>query len=202
MHVPDISKEQLYIILGVIAVVLMGCVVGVFKQKIAEKPSSPESSPAPILIESKAKNEQVRYYVQISGAVMREGVYKLNKGDRLIDLIRLSGASLNADLDSINLAEPLSDGQKVIIPARVKGPVGQNNEIPLNTSGDTGKVVNINIADEKQLDSLPGIGPTMAKRIVDHRKEKGSFCNIEELKEVPGISAKKFDKLKDKISVN
>lgn len=62
--------------------------------------------------------------------------------------------------------------------------------------------MNINTADEKALDSLPGIGAVTAKRIVDHRSENGRFSNIEELKEVPGISEKKFEKLKKYISVN
>jgi competence protein ComEA len=71
----------------------------------------------------------------------------------------------------------------------------------VNKTGKANKIVNINAADEKQLDSLPGIGPAMAKKIFDYRSEKGRFSNIEELKEVPGISEKKFEKLKALISV-
>jgi competence protein ComEA len=199
---PELTKEQLYIILGIIAVVLLGCVVGVYNQNLASKRSSPESSPSVVLLENKEKIEPIGYYVHISGAVIREGVYKLKKGDRLIDLIRLSGALSNADLDSINLAEVLTDGQKVLIPRKTLKIAADNKISTATVSNKESKIININTADEKAIDSLPGIGPVMAKRIVDYRSENGRFSNIEELKEVPGISEKKFEKLKKYISVN
>ena len=199
---PDLTKEQLYIILGIIAVILIGCVVGVYNQNMAIKRSSPESSPSVVLPESKGKIEPVSCYVHVSGAVVREGVYRLNKGDRLIDLLKLSGAASNADLDGVNLAEALTDGQKVLIPKKTGNIISNDQVSTANKAERSTKMVNINSADEKGFDSLPGIGPVMAKKIVDHRNEKGRFSNIEELKEVPGISAKKFDKLKDHVSVN
>ena len=199
---PDLTKEQLYIILGIIAVILLGCVVGVYNQNMAAKRSSPESSPNVILPESKGKIEPASCYVHISGAVIREGVYKLNKGDRLIDLLRLSGAASNADLDGVNLAEALTDGQKMLIPKKTANIISNDQALTKDKAQRSTKIININAADEKELDSLPGIGPAMAKRIFDHRKEKGRFSNIEELKEVPGISEKKFDKLKKDVSVN
>jgi len=199
---PDLTKEQLYIILGIIFVVLMGCIIGVYNQNLASKPSSPESSPTPVLIDRKVKNESERCFVHVSGAVIREGLYKLNKGDRLVDLLRLSGVDARADLDGINLAELLSDGQKVIIPNKASNIASGDQASEKNISQKGIKIVNINSTDEKGFDSLPGIGPVMAKKIVDHRSEKGRFSNIEELKEVPGISEKKFEKLKKYISVN
>jgi competence protein ComEA len=199
---PDLTKEQLYIILGIIFIVLLGCIIGVYNQNLASKPSSPESSPGPVLIESKGKIEPERCFVHASGAVNREGLYKLNKGDRLVDLLRLSGVDARADLDGINLAELLSDGQKVIIPKKALNIASGDQAPEKNISQKGVKIVNINSADEKGFDSLPGIGPVMARKIVDHRSEKGRFSNIEELKEVPGISEKKFEKLKKYISVN
>jgi len=199
---PDLTKEQLYIILGIIFIVLMGCIIGVYNQNLASKPSSPESSPGPVLIENKGKIEPENCFVHVSGAVNREGLYKLNKGDRLVDLLRLSGVDARADLDGINLAELLSDGQKVIIPKKASI-IASGDQAPEKNLSQKGiKIVNINSADEKGFDSLPGIGPVMAKKIVDHRSEKGRFSNIEELKEVPGISVKKLEKLKKYISVN
>jgi competence protein ComEA len=199
---PDLTKEQLYIILGIIFIVLMGCIIGVYNQNLASKSSSPESSPGPVLIESKGKIEPERCFVHVSGAVISEGLYKLNKGDRIFDLIKLSGVTSNADLDSINLAEVLADGQKIIIPKKASN-IASGDQAPEKNISQKGiKIVNINSADEKGFDSLPGIGPVMAKKIVDHRREKGRFSSIEELKEVPGISVKKFEKLKKLISVN
>jgi competence protein ComEA len=199
---PEITKEQLYIILGIIAVVLLGCVVGVYNQNMASKRSSPESSPAVVLPESKGKIEPISNYVHISGAVIREGVYRLNRGDRLIDLIQLSGAASNADLDSVNLAEVLTDGQKVLIPKKTIKIATENGISTASGPNKASKIININTADEKAMDSLPGIGPVMAKRIVDYRSENGRFSSVEELKEVPGISEKKFGNLKKHISVN
>jgi competence protein ComEA len=199
---PDLTKEQLYIILGIIFIVLVGCIIGVYNQNLASKPSSPESSPSPVLIESKGKIGPERCFVHVSGAVNREGLYKLNKGDRLVDLLRLSGVDARADLDGINLAELLSDSQKVIIPKKASN-IASGDQAPEKNLSQKGiKIVNINSADEKGFDSLPGIGPVMAKKIVDHRSEKGRFSNIDELKEVPGISVKKLEKLKKYISVN
>lgn len=200
---PDLTKEQLYIILGIIAIVLIGCVLGIYNQNAGIKQSSPESSLQTVIIGKPVKTEQNEpVYVHISGAVLKEGVYRLNKGDRLVDLLGLAGVDPYGDLDSVNLAETLTDGQKVFIPKKA-GNVSSDPIIDANIIAEKkGSIININNADEKQLDSLPGIGATMAKRIVEHRKDKGRFSNIEELREVQGISQKKFDKLKKQITVN
>ena len=199
---PDLTKEQLYIILGIISIVLIGCIIGVYNQNLTSKPSSPESSLNPVLVENTRKIETEPCFVHVSGAVINGGLYKLTKGDRLVDLLRLSGVDARADLDGINLAELLSDGQKVIIPKKASNNASGDQAPEKNLSQKGIKIVNINSADEKKFDSLPGIRPVMAKKIVDHRSEKGRFSNIEELKEVPGISVKKFEKLKKCISVN
>ena len=206
---PELSKEQLYIILGVICIILIGCVIGIYNQNSGQKQSSPAcrqawpvSSPASAIVPLVASAGQpAQIYVHVSGAVIKEGVYRLNKGDRLIDLIKLSGATVSADLDNINLAEPLTDGQKICVPKKTVNIASNQFQATAGKSAKSNKIVNINTADEKGLDSLPGIGPAMAKRIVDYRNEKGKFSNIEELKEVPGISEKKFEKLKSCISV-
>ena len=201
---PELTKEQLYIILGVIAVILIGCVIGVYNTNLTSKQSSPETSPTQIIDDTKAKSKPDGCFVHISGAVARQGVYKLYKGDRIMDVLNLSGVLPDADLDSVNLAETISDGEKVVIPYKMSR-LNINNGLSTSgakVSGKSDKIVNINTADEKGFDSLPGIGPVMAKKMVDYRAEKGRFSNIEELKEVPGISVKKFDKLKSLISVN
>lgn len=198
---PELTKEQLYIILGIICVILIGCVIGVYNQNSNQKQSSPISSPSIIITDKSIKTEYVpQIYVHVSGAVIKEGVYRLNKCDRLIDLLRIAGADSGADLDNINLAEPLTDGQRIYVPKKSVNYVS-NPPPMLGKTAKTDKIVNINTADEKGLDSLPGIGPTMAKKIVDYRNEKGRFSNIEELKEVPGISEKKFEKLKSYVTI-
>lgn len=203
---PDLSKEQIYMLLGIIFVVLFGCVIGIFSKNTAQNESSLQSSPIQQL-QSKTPEAVPKtgsidgIYVHISGAVASDGVYRLNRGDRLVDLIRLSGLSAGADIDSINLAEVLSDGEKVIIPRKTFN-LPPTVSSPARFAAISPSVkVNINSAGVTEFDSLPGIGPTTAKKILDHRNEKGRFTNIEELKEVPGISEKKFEKLRDLITV-
>ena len=198
---PDISKEQLYIIMGVMVMILIGCAIGVYNQNAPAKQISPQSSPVVQSGNMPKKPLQTAIYLHISGAVAREGIYKMETGDRMIDLLKLSGVLSNADLDSINLAEPLSDGEKIYVPNNADKPKsGEQSAASAKVSGGSNLKININLADEKSLDELPGIGPVMAKKIVDYRKENGRFYNIEDLKNVPGISEKKYDNLKDRIT--
>jgi competence protein ComEA len=195
---PELTKEQLYLILGIIFIILIGCVYGLFQKNQIVTQSSPfdfaQGKPDEGIIIKQPKSEGF-IYVHISGAVIRPGLYRVNSQERLAAVLEIAGVDAKADLDSVNLASIVTDGQRIIIPG--KGMRG--NYVPEKTEGS--KIVNINTADEKTLDSLPGIGPSMVKKIVDHRKEKGVFSNIEELKEVPGISEKKFEKLKALITV-
>lgn len=199
---PDISKEQLYIIMAVMVMILIGCAIGVYNQNSPTKQTSPLSSPS-VQTENKPKKPpQTAIYLHVSGAVAREGIYKMETGDRMIDLLKLSGVLPNADLDSINLAEPLSDGEKIYVPNNMdKSKTGGQSAASSKVSGGSNSKININLADEKALDELPGVGPVMAKKIVDYRKDNGRFADTEELKNVPGISEKKYDNLKDRITV-
>ena len=110
------------------------------------------------------------------------------------------GATEKADLNSINLARFLSDGEMVRVPEKVKG--GWRTSPSSPDSGLIPGKVNLNLAGKSQLEFLPGIGPKLAQQIIDYRKKDGLFRNIEELKKVPGIGRKKFESLKDLISVN
>lgn len=190
-------------ILGIIFVLLVGCIFGVYNKNMASKQPSPQSSPNKEFIDIKANNEDQPIYVHISGAVALQGLYKMRKNDRLIDLIRLSGVKSFADLDSLNLGEALFDGQRIIIQGKTV--TLDNNGQPSiaeKSSGHAVNKININRADEKELDSLPGIGQTMAKRIVELRKQKGNFFSVDSLKEIEGMTAKKFEKIKGLITVN
>jgi len=197
---PELTKEQLYMVLGIILIVLIGCVYGIYSKNTIVTRSSPsfalratEGTPDIINAGIKPKTEDF-IYIHILGAVKMPGVYKLSKGDRLIDLLKLAKATQSADIDSINLAEILSDGQKIVIQSRTNAIYPQN--IGNKNQEKAKQTVNINTADEKMLDSLPGIGPAMAKKIIETRNEKRKFVNIEELKEVPGISEKKYEKIR------
>ncbi len=153
--------------------------------------------------------------VYISGEVKMPGVVKINKEDRLMNGIeKLGGLTENADLNRVNLAMKLEDGCHYIIPKQGENteeiqetsPENSHNaqehtENSLSNSPSSGKV-NINSATLEELKSLSGIGEVIAKRILEYRKESGSFKSIEEIKNVSGIGEKKFEGIKDAIKIN
>lgn len=147
-------------------------------------------------IEAKKNDTKTKeIVVHVSGEVEKPGVYRLLTGDRVIDAVEMAQPKAEADLDSLNLAAPLTDGQKIPVPAKMAAgaqPLSQ-------TMTGTGQV-NINTADLSQLDTLPGIGPSLAQRIIDYRQANGGFKTVDDLKNVSGIGDKKYEDLKDMIS--
>lgn len=137
--------------------------------------------------------------VYISGEVRKPGVYALPKGSRLIDLIRTAGGFKDsADPTLLDLASMLQDGENFRIPSAEEKfstsdfpelVISENGLANTNSFGDgSNEPININLANKSQLESLPGIGPTLAQRIIDYRMEYGDFYDIEELTSVSGIS--------------
>lgn len=144
--------------------------------------------------------------VHVAGRVNQPGVYMVLPGSRVIDAIRAAGGSTkSADLNSINLAVPLSDGQQIYVPAiGEKVPGNQSGPIP-GGNADTSTQgisypININTADLATLDLLPGVGPATAAAIISFRDQRGQFSSIEELQDVPGIGPAKFAALRDMVT--
>jgi len=136
-------------------------------------------------------------YVDISGAVKYPGVYRLKYGERLISLINTAGGLRSgADIKDINLAGILKDSDKIFIPSAASD--SRQTDSSLSAGG---KAVNINTADEKLLDSIPGIGPAMAKRIIDYRSANGGFKKLEDLKNVSGIGDAKLKRLEGYVRI-
>jgi competence protein ComEA len=163
----------------------------------------PPPEPAPIV-------------VHISGAVAQPGLYSLPVGSRVQDLIAAAGGLLpEADDTALNLAAPLEDGTHLVIPSRkptlpppptarpgaaatpVAGPTPPPGEEVPASSG----AININTATLEELDTLPGVGPAIAQRIIDYRTTNGLFVTIEDLQNVKGIGPATFEKLKALITV-
>jgi competence protein ComEA len=139
--------------------------------------------------------------VYVTGAVNSPGVIELPEGSRIVDAVnKCGGMNESADTENINLAQKITDAAQIKIPIRsentntVSLSDGKSNSIDNNR-------VNINTADESVLDTLPGIGPAMAKRIVEYRQNQGNFQSIDDLKKVRGIGEAKYIKLKDKITI-
>lgn len=147
--------------------------------------------------------EKTIIMVHVSGQVNNPGIVKLFLGDRLVDAIDLvGGLKKEADIDRINLAMKLSDEQKIYVPSigeELKEPIS-NISYQESTSQNSSSGLNINNCSGRDLESLPGIGPVLAERIIEYRNSK-PFKNIDELKNVSGIGDKKFEALKELITV-
>ena len=143
---------------------------------------------------------QILYLMDVSGAVPRPGVYELPDGSRVNDAVEAAGGFLaEADKSTINLAAPLEDGQKLEIPF-MEGVEIAGAPRSGGGEGGTDELININTADVDLLSTLPGIGPTLAQRIVDYRDTYGDFVFIEDIMYVPGIASEKFEAIKDLIT--
>lgn len=148
--------------------------------------------------------------IHISGAVKTPGVYQLKSTDRVVDAVKIAGGiTERANPDAINLAALLKDGQKIIIPYKISNQVtvesdkniSKNIEEVYSSSSSPSDQININTADDNTLQSLPGIGPVLSKRIIDYRNQNGLFEVIDDIKDVSGIGEKKFEGIKDLICV-
>jgi competence protein ComEA len=144
--------------------------------------------------------------IHISGAVKNPGVYKLKSIDRVVDAVKIAGGiTERANPDAINLAALLKDGQKIIIPYKISNQVtvesDKNIEEVYSSSSSLSDQININTADDNTLQSLPGIGPVLSKKIIDYRNQNGLFEVIDDIKDVSGIGEKKFEGIKDLICV-
>ena len=146
--------------------------------------------------------------VYICGAVVSEGVYTLSCGSRVVDVLNLAGGyKEEAARGYVNLAEPLSDGDKIYIPfqdeVQDEKMISQKVEGKKDdySSGDKERLININKATRDELMTLPGIGESKADDIISYREEHGDFSKIEDLMNVSGIKTGVFDKIKDRITI-
>ena len=138
--------------------------------------------------------------VDVKGQVKKPGVYQSSQGERVIDVInRAGGLTEHADESQVNFAEHVQDAMVIYIPA--KGDEGLAVPSASVTQKGSSDKININKADETQLQEIPGIGPAKAAAIIEFREVNGSFNTIDDIKNISGIGDKTFEKLKDLISV-
>lgn len=159
--------------------------------------------------ESSAKSSSAaEVYVDVDGAVVRPGVYRLKDGARVSQAIDAAGGLMaEADVTGLNRASKITDGQKIYVPT-----VGEQQAVAADGGADGGAVlasgtndvaglVNINTASAAELQTLSGIGPSMAQSIIDERTKNGAFASVDDLMRVSGIGEKKLAKIKDCICV-
>lgn len=158
-------------------------------------------------VENKENEDNSSKMCQIDGCVNKPGVYSFKNDDRIKDIIDLAGGfTKDADTKSVNLAMKLKDEMKIFIPSKnaiskLQNHNTENSQIVTLKDNNSTNLVNINTADSNKLQTLPGIGPSKAKKIIEFR-EKNQFKKIEELKNVDGIGEKTFESLKSLITID
>lgn len=161
----------------------------------ADEPSAKSSSAAEV-------------YVDVDGAVVKPGVYRLKDGARVSQAIDAAGGlTAEADVTGLNRASKIIDGQKIYVPSvgeQQAAAVPNGTDSGASTTPGTGSssgLVNINTASAAELQTLSGIGPSMAQSIIDERTQNGAFASVDDLMRVSGIGEKKLAKIKDCICV-
>lgn len=137
--------------------------------------------------------------VYVTGAVQQPGVVTVAAGARTADAVNACGGLLpQADAERVNMAQPVKDGQQIRVPEKKAA----GNATTGDAAGkEDGGLVNLNTADEKALDALPGVGPATARKIIEYRESEGGFQSTEDLMKIKGIGQAKYDKLKDKVTI-
>jgi competence protein ComEA len=145
-----------------------------------------------------------RVTVHVAGAVAKPGVYDLDAAARVIDAIEAAGGGApDADLNRLNLAAKVADGQRVLV-QRVGEAAPAGSASPGGSAGgsaDPSALVSLNSATQAELEALPGIGPSLAGAIITERERRGGFRSVNELRDVRGIGEKRFADLKDKVTI-
>lgn len=198
------KKIKLIIAVGIGIIAIIGAIkiVDIYYQKNSTDQISISNF---IENEKEDENNNTNIKVYITGEVKNQGVIELEEGARIADAIEKAGGKTEqANLKNVNLAYQLEDGQKIYIPNINDIETEVIDDGASGIVGDTTAaqgIININKADENELQSLNGIGESLASSIVEYRKENGKFETIEDLKNVPGIGESKFENIKAYIKV-
>lgn len=185
LNFTSIQKRALLVISAVVVVISVFIVIRGNMDEVTAPPVVVEQVQAP------------QIFVDVTGAVNAPGVYTLTASSRVIDAIKAAGGSAaGADLSTINLARVLADGEQIYVDAAVTNTKG----VRISATKHSGPI-SINRATVSDFDSLDGIGPVIARRIVEYRKTHGPFMTIEDLQKVSGIGEAKFAQIKSKIRI-
>lgn len=189
MEMPAISRRR------ALAYALVLLAVLALAGSYALRRDDPAQAPLRAAVLAAEPSPARRLVVHVVGAVREPGLYKLREGSRVDDAIqRAGGPKPKAALELVNLASPVADGQQVVVPLRGSG--GATVPGSPGAAGATGGVVHLNSATLEELDTLPGVGPVTAQKILDYRTANGAFSSVDELDAVPGIGPATLEELR------
>jgi competence protein ComEA len=184
------------------AAALVLILLGAWYMARARPTASASEPPVATISLQSSPTESASVTVDVAGAVAKPGVYRLTTADRVEDALkRAGGATRHADLSQINRAAKLEDGRQILVPTRA--PAVRAAAPPPSVPGAAApsQPINLNTATLEQLDTLDGVGPTTAQKILDYRKEHGGFGSVDELDQIPGIGEKRLAALRDHVRV-
>ena len=205
-----LNKKQKIIIIGVATFMLLFIgfyIVGKTNNSEYEELEIEEKTAEDNIINEEVRNEEDKIIIHVTGEVINQGIVKVENGSRISDVIDAAGGTTSkADLSKINLAYEVEDGQKIYVPSindelNINTVTQEAGESVLENNSAEAKKVNINTATQTELETLSGIGPSTALKIINYREENGDFKKIEDIKNVPGIGDAKFESLKQSICV-
>ena len=211
----NLTKKQKIIVIAIAGIVAIGIMYFIYNKNQVKEDINIENE---ILVNNVITNENNTnddiVIIHITGSVKNPGIVKLKEGSRIEDAIEAAGGLTEiADITKVNLAYVVEDGTKIKIPSASEEDIGDediidsksgdNIIIEENTlsSNNSTQTININKATEKEFETLPGIGPSLASKIIEYRNQNGKFESIEDIKNVNGIGDNKYEKIKDLITV-
>jgi competence protein ComEA len=190
IRIPALSRRQLFGAAAAVAVLL----VLVIRHLGGGGGAASSVTPLPAPVRAKPAAAKL-LVIDVAGAVRHSGLYRLRSGSRIDDAIAAAGgATREAQLDSVNLAAPVADGEQVIVPQR--GPGGAVAASPTDAGSSPSAPLDLNSATLEELENLLGIGPVTAQKILDYRQAHGAFHSVAELEGVPGIGPAHMAQLK------
>ena len=199
---PEIDRRQLaaYAVLAVVVLVIGARYLRAQSRVAAAPPAIAERAPGAGAVSLDRAPGGNGALVHVAGAVRRPGVYRLGAGKRVEDAVaRAGGATAKGDPNAINLAAKVADGQQVIVPRR--GAAAATAGGAVAPGAPPAAPVNLNSATAEQLDTLDGVGPATATKILEWRQAHGGFRSLDDLAQVPGIGPKKLAALKPKVQL-